>query len=383
MKRIIYVILSLSLFICVSHAQKPVKGNVLTELSMAVSGFSDNIYLLNGNFDSAPTIRGRYFLTDDIVLRGDLNFINKKSTKTHLNPLDDSKSGTAIDKNSGFGLGVGIEKHLAGISRLSPFLGGGLSFGLTNSSTEYTDASANMYVSGNKEESSQKGSIFGAEGFVGADYWINNSFYVGAQFGLGLLNKKTKDGERIENGTKSKLLGSTENTFATVATPFIRLGWNFNGDNSQKNARDSDKDGVPDDIDKCPNTPKGEKVTLEGCPVFADEIRLLAKNIYFETASDKIKSSSFESLNKVAEIMVVHPNANLSIEGHTDSHGDDAMNLDLSKRRAQSVLNYLSGKGVDVGHLMAKGFGEMMPIADNSTEEGRALNRRVELIVTY
>lgn len=161
-----------------------------------------------------------------------------------------------------------------------------------------------------------------------------------------------------------------------------QLGMNF-GLNFGGKEKDSDKDGVADDLDKCPNTPKGMKVGADGCPEIMREIQSLAKNIYFETASDVLKVESYESLDKVAAILVGNPNANLSIEGHTDSQGDDAMNLDLSKRRAQSVLNYLSGKGADVSHLKAQGFGETKPVADNGTAEGRALNRRVELLLNF
>lgn len=162
----------------------------------------------------------------------------------------------------------------------------------------------------------------------------------------------------------------------------MNFGLNLNGSGSSK-VKDSDGDGVADAIDKCPNTAKGEAVTANGCPKYIEEIRSLAKNIYFETASDVIKTESHKSLNQVASILAAHPETNLTIEGHTDNQGDAAMNLDLSKRRAQSVLNYLSAKGIDVSHLKAEGYGETKPIADNGTKEGRALNRRVELLLSF
>jgi len=78
-----------------------------------------------------------------------------------------------------------------------------------------------------------------------------------------------------------------------------------------------------------------------------------------------------------------NPEFNLDINGHTDSVGDEAKNLDLSQRRADSVKKYLTDKGIDASRMTARGFGETLPIADNSTAAGRAKNRRVEFKVIF
>ena len=78
-----------------------------------------------------------------------------------------------------------------------------------------------------------------------------------------------------------------------------------------------------------------------------------------------------------------HPEYDLAIEGHTDSQGDDAMNLDLSKRRAKRAMDYLISKGISKDRLSSEGFGETRPVADNSTSEGRAQNRRVEFRIVF
>ena len=82
-------------------------------------------------------------------------------------------------------------------------------------------------------------------------------------------------------------------------------------------------------------------------------------------------------MDKLAAIFKAHPEVKASIEGHTDSQGDDQMNLNLSKARAKAVKDYLIKKGVDADHLSSEGFGETRPVADNGTSAGRAKNRRV------
>lgn len=108
--------------------------------------------------------------------------------------------------------------------------------------------------------------------------------------------------------------------------------------------------------------------------------RVVTYGILFDTASDKIKPESESTLNEVLGALQGQPALALEIQGHTDSQGDDAYNRDLSQRRAQSVVTYLTGKGVTAARLSAKGFGKTQPVADNATAQGRTLNRRVELV---
>ncbi|NND87991.1 MAG: OmpA family protein, partial [Flavobacteriaceae bacterium] len=81
----------------------------------------------------------------------------------------------------------------------------------------------------------------------------------------------------------------------------------------------------------------------------------------------------------IADIMKEYPTANFHIEGHTDSRGSDSYNLDLSKRRAASVREYLTSKGIPSSRLTSEGYGEARPIATNNTKAGRQQNRRVEI----
>jgi len=138
---------------------------------------------------------------------------------------------------------------------------------------------------------------------------------------------------------------------------------------------DSDGDGVPDSMDKCPGTLKDTKVDNSGCPA-----RLVLKGQHFQRNSAELTLNARNILDELGQNIIANPQKNdIEVQGHTSSEGSDAYNMRLSQRRAQSVVNYLKMKGV-TNRLIAKGYGETQPVADNRTEEGRSENRRVELI---
>jgi OmpA-OmpF porin, OOP family len=147
---------------------------------------------------------------------------------------------------------------------------------------------------------------------------------------------------------------------------------------------DSDGDGIPDDKDACPyeKGPPNADPKLNGCPtavrVEGTQIIIL-QQVNFATGRAEIKSESFGLLEQVASVLLQHPEiARVAVDGHTDSQGSDKANVNLSERRAISVVTWLTGHGVDARRLEARGFGPRRPIADNKTEAGRAKNRRVE-----
>jgi len=151
---------------------------------------------------------------------------------------------------------------------------------------------------------------------------------------------------------------------------------------------DSDGDGVYDGIDQCPDTPHGAKVDAKGCPISAKEAELLdtgklrLRNVFFDTNKATLKPESYAALDETGGILEKWPQLRIEVGGHTDSQGADAYNMDLSRRRAQAVLDYLTGKfKIEAGQYTAKGYGESNPVASNDTAEGRAQNRRVELNV--
>jgi len=187
---------------------------------------------------------------------------------------------------------------------------------------------------------------------------------------------------------------------------------------------DSDGDGVFDGLDKCPDTPAGVKVNADGCPLDSDgdgipdykdkcptvpapgtadgcpppvvekpaepapqpvdttPRKLVLEGVNFSTDSAKLMPESQVILNNAVDTLKAWDDVKVMIEvaGHTDSMGSEAYNLRLSQRRAETVRAYLIEKGIAADRLIAKGYGESSPVADNRTKEGRYKNRRVELI---
>lgn len=114
-----------------------------------------------------------------------------------------------------------------------------------------------------------------------------------------------------------------------------------------------------------------------------DDLRLIMPSeITFDFDSSEIKPSFYTILNNVADVMINYPETAVQIAGHTDSTGSDSYNQGLSVERAGAVRNFLAGQGVNYGRMSAVGFGERFPIASNTTEFGRAQNRRVEITLT-
>jgi OOP family OmpA-OmpF porin len=173
---------------------------------------------------------------------------------------------------------------------------------------------------------------------------------------------------------------------------------------------DGDGDGVVDGLDKCPTTPAGRKVNADGCELDGDgdgvvdsqdkcptvfaktsdgcpaavvapaPKKLVLEGVTFDNDQATLRAASTTVLDQAAASLKEWGDVKVEVAGHTDSNSDDNHNLKLSQHRAETVRNYLIGKGIAADRLSAKGYGEANPIADNATEAGRAQNRRVELV---
>lgn len=209
----------------------------------------------------------------------------------------------------------------------------------------------------------------------------------------------------------------------------IGISFAFGG---KSKCTDADKDGVCDDLDKCPKTPAGCKVDKNGCssecldktaaeieaaqapvaptpaisetPVAApassastpaasalasastpesmkDKV-VITLNVEFNTAKAVVNEKYYEDIKKVADFMKAHPGTTAVIEGHTDNVGNAPYNKVLSQKRAESVRQYIIDKfGIKSSRLKAAGYGEERPVAGNDTPEGRQKNRRVEAVI--
>lgn len=158
---------------------------------------------------------------------------------------------------------------------------------------------------------------------------------------------------------------------------------------------DADKDGVPDATDQCPNTPAGLPVMSDGCALRGDcrlpkpgdridaqgcaATAIVLKGVNFELNSAKLTPEARQVLDRVADTLRASSDLRVEVGGHTDAIGEAGYNQRLSDQRASSVARYLRERGVAAGVLVARGYGESRPIADNDTAEGREANRRVEL----
>lgn len=113
-----------------------------------------------------------------------------------------------------------------------------------------------------------------------------------------------------------------------------------------------------------------------------DQIRLtMPSGVTFATNSSALSPNAVSSLNTVADVLTQYPETTITVAGHTDNTGNDRINNPLSQQRAQSVAGYLNGRGVAANRISTVGYGSRSPIADNSTEVGRAQNRRVEILI--
>ena len=148
---------------------------------------------------------------------------------------------------------------------------------------------------------------------------------------------------------------------------------------------DSDGDSVLDKDDDCPS--EAGSVANNGCPEIYPSDEALAQLVeYSRTINFAFDSAEFTDgtppvLDSIVEILMAYPKANFSVEGHCDSKGSKKVNQKISDKRANAVVEYLTNSGIAESRLTARGFGESTPIDTNDTREGRANNRRVEIIL--
>jgi OOP family OmpA-OmpF porin len=150
---------------------------------------------------------------------------------------------------------------------------------------------------------------------------------------------------------------------------------------------DSDNDGIPDDMDKCPDTARGVSVDASGCPEAPTELKdgEFKVVLEFDINSANIRSSYYTMFNEeIKKVMMGNPEARIksvTINGHSDRVGTERYNYQLSEQRAKSVKRFIVDQfGLDADIISVRAFGEKEPVASNNTAAGRQKNRRVEII---
>lgn len=145
---------------------------------------------------------------------------------------------------------------------------------------------------------------------------------------------------------------------------------------------DADQDGVPDDRDACPDTPRTYAVDDRGCPIPIEEVARIDLKVNFDFDRSEVKAEYFDEIQQVADFMRQYPDVIAELEGHTDSVGTEAYNQGLSERRVNAVRQVLVDRfSVQASRISAVGYGESRPATTNDTDAGRAENRRVITVI--
>lgn len=146
---------------------------------------------------------------------------------------------------------------------------------------------------------------------------------------------------------------------------------------------DDDGDGVPNHLDKCPGTTAGARVDEHGCYIIITETHEETLNIVFKTSSAEVSQEYYAEIERIAKFLREYPRTQVNIEGHTDSSGAVGYNINLSQQRADAVAKILVEHfGIAQSRVSATGYGPARPIVSNDTAENRAKNRRVNAKVT-
>ena len=215
---------------------------------------------------------------------------------------------------------------------------------------------------------------------AGAEYGFRNGFAIRAE-----ATRTSSDANQISLGGIIRL-GATRTNAVRIAAnsarntkesqPMQADGLAMRVQNYSPSAKDADGDGVTNKYDVCNSTMPDTTVNNQGCGLFD----AVLSDVQFKSGSYWLSPKARGQLDVIAQSLLAFPEARIEIGAHSDSLGDAALNLELSKRRAQSVASYLQTKQVNQMQLVPVGFGAEFPVADNATEEGRRKNRRIELI---
>jgi hypothetical protein len=208
----------------IAFAQKPTTGNITVEIGLS-SILGTPVSANNPAGVPLGVLKGRYFMSDNMAIRGSFG-VGMGSTTTTAGFQE------TVDKTTGFTLGAGIEKHLSGTSKLSPYLGAEVGFGIASGTQEITNFGG---IAGNKQTTTGGGTTnIRLNAMLGADYWIVERVYVGAELGMTLFGTSTvadTETETTVGGVSEKVTvtGNSNSSFgiAPAALGMVRIGLMF------------------------------------------------------------------------------------------------------------------------------------------------------------
>jgi OOP family OmpA-OmpF porin len=328
---------------------------------------NDTGYSVSDERDTGFKLFGGYDYSETLTFEG---FYTDMGSAQLTSPFPSQPDGT-VDYST-LGASVlwyfwrnGENKDIDGRKGLQAYLHGGLSFLNNSSSVEYSQDNSVQIQYG-----------------AGLEYGLDNDIALRA--GLDLYDKDAgmvfvgvlkrfgiKSKRKVVSEPESVIEPVVEPVAEVVATqvvvlPQVVVSYDV----------DSDNDGVIDRLDDCADSPTGFSVDEKGCSI----IEFKFGGVNFEPKSFDLTEQSKLILDEAAITINASPEiSKIEVQAHTDYKGSGEANLKLSEKRASSVRDYLVSRGVSENRLVAKGYGESLPIADNKTVEGRAKNRRVEL----
>jgi outer membrane protein OmpA-like peptidoglycan-associated protein len=197
---------------------------------------------------------------------------------------------------------------------------------------------------------------------TGYDSKINGGWDIGENTNFTLSGVEGNNNSNLNNSNNSSGTDSLGNIIASNDSLNGNNNPNGLGDNNSRNLKESEISTKAFD-----NAKIGDKFNLN--------------RIFFEFNSSELLTASFSEMDRLFEILAAKPSLRIEIRGHTDNVGTDQYNKTLSIKRAAAVYDYLISKGIDKARMKYRGFGNKVPVADNETDEGRSLNRRVEIII--
>lgn len=191
---------------------------------------------------------------------------------------------------------------------------------------------------------------------------------------FGIVPEKLEEYEKIARKTRGTVF-ELQQSFATILDNFSNQLTNLYALKYR-----SDEEMLPDSIEIGIVDNKRVQLVKQTIPIIEIGRKLIIENLLYPVNSAEL-AGTVDELEKIADFLRRKPNVTIQVEGHTDSQGSAASNLRLSLQRSESVKNYLAKKGIAANRIKTVGFGESKPIASNTTDFGRQLNRRTEIII--